>query len=75
MPGCQPWHLERVQRIVADVMRVPAGAVQTAARIEGLGEIDSRTLAEIATALQDIFLRTAELLTPDHIPDIGQRTH
>jgi len=24
---------------------------------------------------QDIFLRIAELLTPDHVPDIGQRTH
>jgi acyl carrier protein len=48
--------LERVARVVAEVMRVPAGTLEVQARIEDLGETDSLTLAEIATALDAEFL-------------------
>ncbi|MBM4243935.1 MAG: acyl carrier protein [Deltaproteobacteria bacterium] len=43
--------LERVKRVVGEVMRVPDGALEVTARIEDLGESDSLTLAEIATSL------------------------
>ena len=43
--------LERVKRVVGEVMRVPDGTLDVTARIEDLGESDSLTLAEIATAL------------------------
>jgi acyl carrier protein len=48
--------LERVRKVVADVMRVPADTIDVAARIEELGETDSLTLAEIATALDAEFV-------------------
>lgn len=48
--------LERVARVVAEVMRVPADGLDVHARIEDLGETDSLTLAEIATALDAEFL-------------------
>jgi len=48
--------LERVRKVVAEVMRVPEGTLDTSARIEDLGETDSLTLAEIATALDAEFL-------------------
>lgn len=47
--------LERVRRAVADVMRLPVTAVAPASCIEDLGETDSLTLAEIATALDADF--------------------
>jgi len=48
--------LERVKKVVAEVMRVPADGLEVHARIEDLGETDSLTLAEIATALDAEFL-------------------
>jgi acyl carrier protein len=48
--------LERVARVVAEVMHVPADGLDVHARIEDLGETDSLTLAEIATALDAEFL-------------------
>jgi acyl carrier protein len=48
--------LERVRKVVAEVMRVPADTLDPAARIEDLGETDSLTLAEIATALDAEFV-------------------
>jgi acyl carrier protein len=48
--------LERVRKVVAEVMRVRADDLDTQARIEDLGETDSLTLAEIATALDAEFL-------------------
>ena len=48
--------LERVRKVVAEVMRVPEDALDVHARIEDLGETDSLTLAEIATALDAEFL-------------------
>lgn len=47
--------LERVQKVVAEVLRVPQSAVTPTVRIEELGETDSLTLAEIATALDAEF--------------------
>jgi acyl carrier protein len=43
--------LDRVTGVVREVMRVPDGTLDVAARIEDLGDTDSLTLAEIATAL------------------------
>jgi len=43
--------LDRVKRVVGEVMRVPDGTLEITARIEDLGESDSLTLAEIATSL------------------------
>jgi acyl carrier protein len=48
--------LERVRKIVSEVMRVPEATLDTGARLEDLGETDSLTLAEIATALDAEFL-------------------
>jgi len=48
--------LERVRKVVAEVMRVPAETLDPTARIEDLGETDSLTLAEIATALDAEFV-------------------
>ena len=48
--------LERVRKVVGEVMRVPAEDLDVQARIEDLGETDSLTLAEIATALDAEFL-------------------
>lgn len=48
--------LERVARVVAEVMHVSADGLDVDARIEDLGETDSLTLAEIATALDAEFL-------------------
>ena len=48
--------LERVRKVVAEVMRVPEGTIDAGARIEDLGETDSLTLAEIATALDAEFV-------------------
>ena len=48
--------LERVRKVVAEVMRVPEDALDVHARIEDLGVSDSLTLAEIATALDAEFL-------------------
>jgi acyl carrier protein len=47
--------LERVRKVVAEVMRLPLDGVGPTARIEDLGETDSLTLAEIATALDAEF--------------------
>lgn len=47
--------LQRVQKVVSEVMRVPVGDVAPEARIEDLGENDSLTLAEIASALDAEF--------------------
>lgn len=47
--------LERVRRVVAGVLRVPVAKVEPSARIAELGETDSLTLAEIATALDAEF--------------------
>lgn len=44
--------LELVKKVVGEVMRVPEGTIDVTARIEDLGESDSLTLAEIATALE-----------------------
>ncbi|MBY0273808.1 acyl carrier protein [Candidatus Binatia bacterium] len=44
--------LEQVKKVVGEVMRVPEGAIDVTARLEDLGESDSLTLAEIATALE-----------------------
>src|SRR5690349_22256718 len=44
--------LEQVKKVVGEVMRVPEGTIDVTARIEDLGESDSLTLAEIATALE-----------------------
>ena len=43
--------LDLVKRVVGEVMRVPEGTLDVTAGIEDLGESDSLTLAEIATAL------------------------
>ena len=48
--------LERVRKVVAEVMRIPLTSVDTTVRLEDLGETDSLTLAEIATALDAEFL-------------------
>jgi acyl carrier protein len=48
--------LERVRKVVAEVMRTPADTLDPTARIEDLGETDSLTLAEIATALDAEFV-------------------
>jgi acyl carrier protein len=48
--------LERVRKVVGEVMRVPAENLDVQARIEDLGETDSLTLAEIATALDAEFM-------------------
>lgn len=48
--------LERVRKVVAEVMRVDAATLDASARIEDLGETDSLTLAEIATALDAEFV-------------------
>lgn len=48
--------LDRVKKVVAEVMRVPTDGLDVHARIEDLGETDSLTLAEIATALDAEFL-------------------
>jgi acyl carrier protein len=47
--------LDRVRRVVAGVLRVPVATVSASARIAELGETDSLTLAEIATALDAEF--------------------
>lgn len=44
--------LEQVKKVVGEVMRVPEGTIDVTARLEDLGESDSLTLAEIATALE-----------------------
>lgn len=51
----EPTTPERVRKVVAEVLRVPASAIDADARIEELGETDSLTLAEIATALDAEF--------------------
>lgn len=47
--------IERVTKVVAQVMHVPEAGIDTSARLEDLGETDSLTLAEIATALEAEF--------------------
>jgi len=47
--------LERVTKVVAAVMRLPEVGLSTEARLTSLGETDSLTLAEIATALDAEF--------------------
>ena len=47
--------LERVQRVLASVLRVPIAAVVPAAHVSELVDIDSLTLAEVASALDDEF--------------------
>ena len=47
--------LERVQQIVASVLRVPPATVTPTARLVDLAELDSLSLAEIASALDDEF--------------------
>ncbi|HEY8516266.1 MAG TPA: acyl carrier protein [Candidatus Binatia bacterium] len=47
--------LDRVRKVVAEVMRVPLEDVRPTVPIEELGETDSLTLAEIATALDSEF--------------------
>lgn len=46
---------ERVKKVVAEVMRVAEASVDTNVRLEELGETDSLTMAEIATALDAEF--------------------
>lgn len=47
--------LDRVTKVVADVLRVPEERLTPSMRIEDIGETDSLTLAEIATALDAEF--------------------
>lgn len=47
--------LERVQRVIAAVLRVPLESVTPSAVLSSIGPLDSLTLAEIAAALDDEF--------------------
>lgn len=47
--------LDRVTKVVADVLRVPEERLTPSMRIEDIAETDSLTLAEIATALDAEF--------------------
>ena len=47
--------LDRVTKVVADVLRVPVERLTPSMRIEDIAETDSLTLAEIATALDAEF--------------------
>lgn len=47
--------LERVQKVVAAVLRVPAGSVPPAAVLSDIAPLDSLSLAEIASALDEEF--------------------
>ena len=47
--------LERVQRVVADVMHIARERVMPASLLSELGELDSLSLAEIASGLDDEF--------------------
>jgi acyl carrier protein len=46
---------ERVQQVVASVLRVPPASVVPAARLVELAPLDSLSLAEIAAALDEEF--------------------
>ena len=46
---------ERVQQVVASVLRVPPASVVPAARLAELAALDSLSLAEIAAALDEEF--------------------
>ena len=66
--------LERVQRVVSGVLRVPLASVVPSARIEELGETDSLTLAEIASALDAEFatrVPSEELIAARSVADIA----
>ena len=47
--------VQRVREVVARVLAVDAGAVDPAKRIDQIAEIDSLSLAEIASGLDDAF--------------------
>ncbi len=47
--------LERVREIIASVLRVPSATVMPTARLADLAELDSLSLAEIASALDEEF--------------------
>jgi acyl carrier protein len=47
--------MERVQQVVASVLRVPVEKLAPAALLYQVAELDSLTLAEIAAALDDEF--------------------
>ncbi|MBI3767051.1 MAG: acyl carrier protein [Deltaproteobacteria bacterium] len=50
-----PSTLERVQKVVASVLRVPRERVVPGAVLSELAELDSLSLAEIASGLDDEF--------------------
>ena len=67
--------IERVRKIVAEVMRVPENSVDAGARIEDLGDTDSLTLAEIATALDAEFgtrVPSEALIDARSVSDLAQ---
>jgi acyl carrier protein len=47
--------LERIRHVVASVLRVPLASVTPTARLADLAELDSLSLAEIASALDEEF--------------------
>ena len=47
--------LERIRQVVASVLRVPPASVTPTARLADLAELDSLSLAEIASALDEEF--------------------
>jgi acyl carrier protein len=47
--------LERVTKVVAEILRVPEVELNPSMRIEDIAETDSLTLAELATALDAEF--------------------
>ena len=47
--------LERVRQVVASVLRVPPASVTPTVRLADLAELDSLSLAEIASALDEEF--------------------
>jgi acyl carrier protein len=65
--------LERVQDVVARVLRVPRERVMPTARLSELADLDSLSLAEIASALDDEFhtrIPADDLMTVHSVADL-----
>ena len=66
--------LERVRQIVAAVLRVEPATVTPSARLADLAELDSLSLAELASALDDEFavrVPADDLTTQQTVDDLA----